>query len=129
MTKKLLKISKYKPSIFQGTFEFGNASLSLEHPRERFLLHALGVCLVAAIAFYLYFVTASVLNVMASKEALAQVDTIQGSIGQLEQRYLDLSESTTPDEAASLGLSPVASTEYLYRPGNVGAATIADNAN
>jgi len=131
MTKRLLKISKYKPSILQGKFEFqsGPVSLSLEHPRERFLLRLLGACLLALVCCYLYFVTASVLNVMASREALAQVDAIHGSIGQLESRYLALSQSTSPDEAAGLGLAPVSGTQYVYRPGNVGAATIAGNAN
>lgn len=131
MTKKILKISKYRPSIFQGKFEFGTSSavsLSLEHPRERFLLRLLGVCLLAAICIYLYFITASVLNVMARKEALVQVNNIQGSIGTLEQHYLALSQATSPDEGVALGLAPVATTQYVYRPGNVGAATIAGNA-
>jgi len=132
MTKKLLRISKYKPSLFQGKFEFSAQSplsLSLEHPRERMLMYVLGVCLVGLVAFYLYFVTASILNVMARKEALAQVDTIQSSIGQLESTYLDLANATTPEEAAGLGLAPVSDTQYVYRPGNVGAATIAGNEN
>ena len=132
MTKKLLKISKYKPSILQGKFEFSAGSplsLSLEHPRERFLLRALGVALLALICMYLYFVTASVLNVIARKEALAQVTNIQGSIGALENRYLALSEGITPEEGKALGLKPVAKTQYVYRPGNVDPATLARNAN
>jgi hypothetical protein len=131
MTKKLLKISKYKPSLLQGKFEFGQdtVSLSLEHPRERFLMRVLGVALVALIGFYLYFVTASVLNVMARKEALGKINDIQGSIGSLESRYLALANAVSPQEGTQLGLAPVQNTQYVYRPGNVGAATIAGNAN
>ena len=131
MTKRLLKISKYKPSIFQGKFEFsagsGQVSLSLEHPRERLILQTLGVILVALICGYLYFVTASVLNVMARREALASVDAIQGQIGSAEQQYFALSQDVTPQEGAALGLVPISNTQYVYRPGNIGAATIARN--
>jgi hypothetical protein len=133
MTKRLLKISRYKTSVLQGRFEFSagseHVSISLEHPRERFLLRALGATLVALFCLYLYFVSASILNVMARREALAQVQNIQGQIGALESRYLTLSDATTPQEGTDLGLSPVNSTQYVYRPGNVGAATIARNAN
>ena len=129
MTKKFLKISKYKPSILQGRFEFNESvSLSLEHPRERMLLRVLFAALVALAMLYLYFVTSSVLNVIARKEALARLDGIQGSIGQLESRYLALSQGMTPEEGKALGLIPVENTNYVYRPGTV-AATIARNAN
>ena len=133
MTIKILKISKYKPSILQGKFEFSagsdRVSLSLEHPRERTLLRMLGIALTALFCVYLYFISASVLNVMARKEALSQINTIEGKIGLQEQRYLALASATDPQEAAALGLSPVRVTQYVYRPGNVGAATIARNAN
>lgn len=130
--KKLLKISKYNPSILQGKFEFNagreRVSLSLEHPRERFLLHILSVCLVALICLYLYFITASVLNVMARREALAQVNNLESSIGKAEQQYFALSQSVTPQQGADLGLVPTSNTQYVYRPGAVGTVTIARNA-
>jgi hypothetical protein len=133
MTKKLLKISRYKPSILQGKFEFSagseSVSLSLEHPRERFILRALGITLAALVCAYLYFVTSSVLNVIASREALAQVNNIQGDIGSLERQYLALAQAADPQEAGALGLSPVEKTQYVYRPGNVETAAIARNAN
>jgi hypothetical protein len=130
--KRLLKISKYKPSILQGKFEFKagaeRVSLSLEHPRERFLLHLLSICLVGLVCLYLYFITASVLNVMARKEAMGQINDIQGAIGKAEQQYFALSQGVTPEEGASLGLVPISNTQYVYRPGAVGAVTIARNA-
>lgn len=131
MTKKLLKISKYRPSIFQGKLDFSSAhrgvSLSLEHPAERLVLRVLSIALLALVCGYLYFVSASVLNVIARKEALARVVVIQGSIGGLEQEYFKLSQSVTAQTGEALGLSPVGQPKYVYRPGNVGAATIARN--
>ena len=122
--KHLLKISKYRPSIFQGKFDF---SLSMEHPIERLIFRALTVFLIALVCGYLYFVSASVLNVIARKDALAQVAVIQGSIGGLEQQYFKLSQAVTPQSGQALGLSPVGQPKYVYRPGNVTSATIARN--
>ncbi len=130
--KKLLKISKYKPSVLQGKFEFNagssRVSLSLEHPRERFLLHLLSISLGALVCLYLYFIPASVLNVMARREALAHVSDIQGKIGEAQQQYFALSQGMTPQEGVDLGLVPTTDTQYVYRPGSVGAVTIARNA-
>ena len=130
MTKKLLKISRYKPSIFQGRFDFvsgHHAALAIEHSTERYLGYTLGIILVALIAAYLYFVTASVLNVIARREVLAEVSKIEGVIGSVEQLYLGLSQTITPQVGTSLGLQPVAKTEYVRRPGSVGAVTISRN--
>ena len=131
MTKRLLKISKYRPSIFQGKIDFSSAqrgvSLSVEHPAERLALRIISLALITLICGYLYFVSASVLNVIARKEALAQVAVVQGTIGGLEQEYFALSQSVSPQIGRALGLSPVGEPKYVYRPGNVGAATIARN--
>jgi hypothetical protein len=130
MTKKLLKISKYKPSLFQGTLDFVSGhrvSLAIEHPTERYLGYMLGALLVGLVACYLYFVSASILNVMARKEALARVAKIESVIGTTEQEYLALSSEIAPSEGSSLGLRPVEKTEYVRRPGTVGAATMAPN--
>lgn len=130
--KKLLKISKYNPSIFQGKFEFNagssRVSLSLEHPRERLLFHILSIALVVLVCLYLYFITASVLNVMARREALVRVNAIESEIGKAEQQYFALSQGVTPEEGANLGLVPATDTQYVYRPGSVGTVTIARNA-
>ena len=138
MTKKLLRISKYKPSIFQGTLDFASkqhVSLVVEHPNERYLTYGLVLVLLALVGGYLYLVTATVLNVMARREALAQISKIEGVIGSVEQNYLALSHDITPLSGLSLGLHPVGPTEYVRRPGSLsagvpaqadaGAATIA----
>lgn len=131
MRTRIHKISKYAPSIFQGRLNFSSVqhdvSLSLEHPGERIVLRVLSILLLASIAGYLYFVSASILNVIARKEALSHVAVIQGSIGGLEQNYFELSGGISAESGESLGLSPVTQQSYVYRPGNVGAATIAVN--
>lgn len=99
--------------------------LTVEHPLERHMLSILSFALVLMLAGYLYFVTASILNVVARKEALATARSLESSIGSLEQEYLALSEQVTPQSGASLGLAPIAHTAYVRRPGALGAATIA----
>jgi len=131
MRARIQKISRHAPSIFQGKFDFAYAharvSLSMEHPFERYTMQALVLVLLALAGGYLYFVSSSVLNVMARREAMAQVSQIQGSIGGAEQRYFELSQAVTVQTGIARGLTPVAKTQYINRPGNVGAATIARN--
>ena len=132
MGTRIHKISKHVPSIFQGRLDFSagehRVTLSQQHPFESTIMRTLCIALVVLVCGYLYFVSASVLNVIARKEALAEISKIQGSIGGLEQQYFTLSEGVTPQAGATLGLSPIEDTQYVYRPGNVGAVTIAPNA-
>ncbi len=131
MKTHIHKISKYAPSIFQGKFDFSSvqrgASLSVEHPAENLALRILSIALITIVCGYLYFVTASILNIIARKEALAQVSVIQGSIGAEEQRYFELTKSISPRSGPGLGLAPITGETYVYRPGTIGAVTIAPN--
>ncbi len=125
------KISKYKPSLFQGKFDFSpprGFSLTYEYPIERLAQNGLIFVLIVLACLYLYFITATVLNVIARKDALGKVARIQGSIGGLERNYFALSQEVGPASAGAIGLAPVSHTSYVYRPGNVGAATIDPNA-
>ncbi|MEK7134088.1 MAG: hypothetical protein AAB804_03385 [Patescibacteria group bacterium] len=132
MRARIHRISKHVPSIFQGKLDFSagehRISLSVQHPFENTIIRVLSIALIVLVFGYLYFVSASVLNVMARKEALAEVTKIQGFIGGLEQQYFALSEGVTLQAGATLGLSPITDTQYVYRPGNVGAVTIGRNA-
>ncbi|MBI4088245.1 hypothetical protein HY418_02575 [Candidatus Kaiserbacteria bacterium] len=130
MGKHIRKISKYKPSALQGRIDFtpvARMSFAAEHSFERTALRVIFVSLAALACLYLYFVTASVLHVMARREALAEVNNIQASIGTLEQHYFQLSQGISAQDGPPLGLAPVADTSYVYRPGTIGAATIARN--
>jgi hypothetical protein len=123
------KISKHSPSIFQGRLNLAAAAkprvaLSMEYAAERVILRSLIAVLIVLAFLYLYFVSSSVINIMARKEALAQSTQIEGSIGALEGQYFTLSQAITPQSASSLGLVPVSSTDYVDRPGDVGIADI-----
>ena len=98
--------------------------LAVEHPLER-RAFAVSSALVAILFFaYLYFVAASVLNIVARKEADAHATNLQSSIGALEENYFELAQSMTPQLASEIGLAPVAHTAYVYRPGNAASAQL-----
>jgi hypothetical protein len=128
MRKAALHISRFKPSIFQGRLDFDAVSkrqttvLAMEYPLERLAFPILTTILIALIFAYFYFVVASVFNVIGERQADAQSAHMQGSISSLEQQYFSLSEELTPQSAASLGLSPIKNTTYVYRPGNAADA-------
>jgi hypothetical protein len=100
--------------------------LAIEYPVERMAFVALTAVLAILFCAYFYLVVASVLNIIARKEADAQSATLQGSIGILEKQYFTLSQSITPQDAQDLGLAPVTGTYYVYRPGNAASAAPSD---
>lgn len=126
-----LKISKYSPSIFQGKLDFSSArsvSVASEYPHEHALLRGLLVVLAALCVAYLYFVGASVLNVVARKEAVAESQRFQSSIATMEQQLFALSDSVDRSIAGVIGLQPIEGTAYVYTPGREAAAvTIGGN--
>ena len=131
MHARIQKISKYRPSIFQGHLNLAVAqkprvALAMEYPAERIILRTLVTLLVVLAICYLYFVSASIINIMARKEAMAQSGAIEASIGSLEGQYFALSQSITAQSASEIGLSPISlqKTAYVERPGTVGMANI-----
>ncbi len=137
MGSRIYKISKYKPSIFQGSFRFSTPyarlshragfSLTMEHPTERAVLKMLVAALMVFLGAYVYFVSASVLNVIARKEALAQTATLSSTLSLLERDYYTAGAAVTPSEGERFGLAPVSDTQYVYRPGTIGAARVVSN--
>ena len=123
----------HKPSIFQTQLQFpasgGTFALHTEHPLEHAAFRALIAVLFILISAYLYFVTASVLNVIARKEALAQEARLGTAIGAFEKDYFAISQTVTPEAGTPLGLFPIsnAATAYVYRPGTVGQAETPHN--
>ncbi len=127
------KESKYNHSVFQGRLNLGAVSkprtaLAIEYPAERVILRTLIALLVILAVCYLYFVSASIINIMARKEALARSAKIDASIGALEGDYFALTQEITPQSAVAIGLTPIQNTDYVERPGTVGmAGTVAEN--
>ncbi|MBV9159083.1 MAG: hypothetical protein JO019_00620 [Candidatus Kaiserbacteria bacterium] len=126
--KKALKISKYIPSEHQAKLNLfvskRRISLAIEHPYERLARQALLALLLIFILAYIYFVAASVLNIMARKEANAQTASLQSAIASMETQYFALSQEVTPASAGDIGLAPLAETHYVYRPGNAASAAL-----
>ena len=120
-----------KPSIFQGKIEFAparsNFQIAAQHPYENTMFRALFGIILALVIAYIYFVGSSVLNIIARKDALAQSSRLATIIGVFEKEYFAVSNGITPDAGADLGLSPVSSTAYVYRPGTVGRAEKLNN--
>lgn len=131
MGQRLHKMSKHTPSVFQGRLDFSSVhrhfSLTVEHPAERTTFRVLAATLLFLGLCYLYFVGASVLNVIARKEALTQTANLASAVSHLERDYFAASQKVTPEAARRLGLSPIEKTVYVYRPGNAAAATISTN--
>jgi len=71
---------------------------------------------------YIYFVSASVLNIIAKRTADNQSAQIEATIGDLENQYFALSQSITPQEGSVLGLTMVPVSDYVTRPGSLGIA-------
>ena len=99
--------------------------LAIEFPHERHIARVLFMVLAVLLCGYLYCVGASVLNIIARKEASAQTSQLQSSIAYMEQQYFALSQGIDRSGELSLGLAPVSGTQYVYRPGNAASAAIA----
>lgn len=96
--------------------------LVVEYQWERTLLRATLAMLMLLTLGYLYFVTASVLNVIAHREAVAHTTKIESEIGLLEQTYFSVSQTLTPETGSALGLSPITNQKFVYRHGTIGRA-------
>lgn len=104
------------------------ALLSIEHPYEHVVLRYLFVAACVLILAYLYFVSSSVLNVIAEREAEQKSAVLETSIGTLEGEYFALNESITPTHASQIGLHPISESSFVYRLDTVGVASVAYNA-
>lgn len=130
MGARLHKMSKYRPSIFQGKLDLyhttRSVSLTLEHPAERTFFRAVIAALFIIACGYVYFVGASVLNVIARKEALLQTARLTGAVSALEREYFLVAKGVTPEAGERLGLAPVSKTAYVRRLGVVGDARVSE---
>lgn len=131
MRKKIQKVSRYTPSIFQGRIDFGatrrSISLTVEHPAERMAMKFSFFAIAALGVAYAYLVAASIVNVIERKEALAESATLANEVSRLEEVRLAAAEGLGPEEGARLGLVPVASTGYVHRPGGTASAALESN--
>jgi hypothetical protein len=72
--------------------------------------------MIALCAFgYVYFVSTSVLNIIARKDAHNQISTLESTIGTLESEYYNLSSSISRNVASELGLVSLSSKSFVTR--------------
>ena len=74
------------------------------YAEERLLVSLSGMLLLLAFSLYMYFLSASVLNVVMRQEIDAEIHTTQTKISELESRYIIAKTSITPDVASAHGL-------------------------
>lgn len=126
--KKALRISRYIPSSSQAKLNLfvteRRVSLAMEHGIEPRVRQALFALLIGFFFLYLYFVSASILNIMARKEANAGATALQSAVARMQGEYFALSEGLDSSTAGSIGLAPIAETHYVYRPGNAASAAV-----
>lgn len=71
---------------------------------ERLLVTLSGMLLLLAFTLYMYFLSASVLNVVMRQEIDAEIHTTQTHISEMESRYIIAKTNITPDVALAHGL-------------------------
>lgn len=101
--------------------------LHMSLPLEERAVQILSFVLACLVVGYVVFVSMSVVNVIASKEAGDSMAAIRASVSELEHDYFLLSDTVTADSGVALGLAPVSKTNYVSRTGTVGAATRSRN--
>lgn len=91
------------------------------------MFRVLIACLLGLMGAYTYFVSASVLNVVARKEAMTQMASLGSSVSLLERDYYAAVAAIKPTSGEKLGLAPVSNTKYVHRPGAVSVAKTQPN--
>jgi hypothetical protein len=91
-------------------------------PGEEHALRVLGLMLGACIFAYVGFVSFSIMNVIAYREAVASAESLRTELGLLEQEYFELSKGIHEDRAERLGLVPVSDRTFVRMPGALGSA-------
>ena len=77
------------------------------------ILGALGITLVALGALYFYFLTMSIMHVVAREEMLMDIAATHSRIGTLESEYLVKKQAITEELALSEGYAAVGGKHYV----------------
>ena len=115
MGKKVLNLQfSFRDRTIRRNSVFVNAL-----PREESAIRFLGVALVLLVFAYIFFVSLSIVNVIARKEANDETKALRSIVGQLERNYFTLSHGVQAADGKGLGLTGVSDTEFIHRPGAV----------
>ena len=86
-----------------------------EHPTE-FLLRRVTIGLIILSFFgYVYFVSSTVINIIAGKEANTHTASLTSSIAELESEYFARTNEISKQTSESLGLVPVGEKHFVTR--------------
>lgn len=96
-------------------------------PREEGAIRLLSSVIGILVFSYIGFVSMTIVNVIARKEAMDTSTALRAVVGQLERDYFALSNGVNAQSGPTLGLSPVSGANFVYRPGAVGAANADTN--
>ncbi|NBV77059.1 hypothetical protein EBR66_02790 [bacterium] len=84
-----------------------------EHPYEHYTRSILFAVLMLGALVYLYFISASVVNLMARREAHVLSLQTSSQVSELEARYLALTNSLSQEEGEALGLRALEPVAYV----------------
>ena len=94
----------------------------LQVNREKILFHALVGILVLCAGFYMYFINATVHNVVARQNFETESSQLTLAIGSEEFQYISKRNSVTLDLAYSMGYKDVSKKTYISRAGTTRVA-------
>jgi hypothetical protein len=96
--------------------------LTAEYPTERVLRRSLLILVGVLFVAYAYFVSMSVVHIIARTDAHTNARNTNSSIAALESEFYARSEDLTPSTAGVIGLVPVESKTYVTRQARLGHA-------
>ncbi|MEK7661960.1 MAG: hypothetical protein AAB355_00445 [Patescibacteria group bacterium] len=81
------------------------------------------------VAFYLYFIGATIFFTVERKVAESEIRNISTMVSALEIEYLGLSNSLSIEHARALGFKDSNNQTFVTRKGSVGSLSLRDNGN
>ncbi len=96
-------------------------SLSLNNFEER-AFFTLATLLALSVALYLYFISATILNVVDRTSALGEAKVLDTKISELESEYMAFGAVIDLPAAKTLGFQEIAKIDYVSRTTSLGFA-------
>lgn len=109
--------------MYTATHTIRIAALTREHPREVLVRRVVIAFLIATAALYAILISASVLHVIARKEATSNMVAVAANIASLEQQYFSLSSIVKADKATDMGLVSLSDKDFVTRTVHLGLST------
>ncbi len=82
---------------------------------ERKVFWSFLILVILFASLYMYFISASIVNVVLRKEIEGDIITTHSEVGELESRYLGLENNITMDRAFAMGFVKLADKKFVTR--------------